>query len=160
MGNLTRRHALTGAATVGLGLPLLAACGGGSGGAADPTPGGSGSTGSTGSTKKSSGGGGRADAFTSTSDIPVGGGTIFADQQVVITQPTQGDFKGFSAICTHQGCTVSSVTDGKINCPCHGSQFSITDGSNVTGPGGTAAGSIAPLAEVQLSVKGSSINLA
>jgi Rieske Fe-S protein len=153
MGNLTRRHAITGAATVALGLPLLAACGGGDSGSSGATPGG-------GSTTSTSGGGGGTDALASTSDIPVGGGTIFSDQQVVITQPTQGDFKGFTAICTHQGCTVSSVTDGVINCPCHGSQFSITDGSNVTGPSGTAAGSIAPLAEVQLAVKGTAINLA
>ena len=66
-------------------------------------------------------------------DVPVGGGTVI-DQSVVVTQPAKGEFKAFSAICTHQGCTVGSVTDGQIVCPCHGSHFSIKDGSPVSGP--------------------------
>ena len=53
---------------------------------------------------------------------------------MVITQPKAGTFKAFSAICTHQGCTVSTVEDGTINCPCHGSRFAIADGSVVDGP--------------------------
>ena len=69
-----------------------------------------------------------------TADVPVGGGVILADAQLVITQPKAGTFKAFSAICTHQGCTVSTVEDGTINCPCHGSQFAIADGSVVDGP--------------------------
>ena len=68
------------------------------------------------------------------SDVPVGGGKIFEDQSVVVTQPTAGTFKAFSAICTHQGCTVSSVSGGTINCPCHGSKFKIADGSVAGGP--------------------------
>jgi Rieske Fe-S protein len=67
-----------------------------------------------------------------TSDIPVGGGKIYGDQQVVVTQPASGSFKAFSAICTHQGCTVANVANGTINCTCHGSQYSIEDGSVVT----------------------------
>jgi Rieske Fe-S protein len=70
----------------------------------------------------------------STKDIPVGGGKVFEDQQLVITQPTKGEFKGFSAICTHQGCTVSQVKGGTINCPCHGSKFEVSDGSVRSGP--------------------------
>ncbi|MEU9099018.1 Rieske (2Fe-2S) protein [Streptomyces sp. NPDC048361] len=69
-----------------------------------------------------------------TSDIPVGGGKVFAEQKVVVTQPQAGTFKGFSAICTHQGCTVSSVSDGTINCPCHGSKYRIADASVARGP--------------------------
>ncbi|MFG3283478.1 Rieske (2Fe-2S) protein [Streptomyces sp. NPDC048111] len=69
-----------------------------------------------------------------TSDIPVGGGKVFADQKVVVTQPQAGTFKGFSAICTHQGCTVSTVADGTIDCPCHGSKYRITDASVAQGP--------------------------
>jgi Rieske Fe-S protein len=63
------------------------------------------------------------------SDIPVGGGKIFPDQLVVVTQPTAGTFKAFSAVCTHQGCTVGQVSGGLIICPCHGSEYSIADGS-------------------------------
>jgi Rieske Fe-S protein len=69
-----------------------------------------------------------------TNDIPVGGGVVFTDKEIVVTQPTQGTFKAFSATCTHQGCTVSKVAGGTINCPCHGSKFAIADGSVVNGP--------------------------
>jgi nitrite reductase/ring-hydroxylating ferredoxin subunit len=68
------------------------------------------------------------------SAVPIGAGTVFADQQIVVTQPTPGDFRGFSAICTHQGCTVSEVSTAAIICPCHGSTFDITDGSVIRGP--------------------------
>jgi Rieske Fe-S protein len=66
-------------------------------------------------------------------DIPVGSGKIFPDVQTVITQPKKGEFKAFSAVCTHQGCVVDAVTT-TINCPCHGSKYSITDGSVVNPP--------------------------
>ena len=66
-------------------------------------------------------------------DIPVGGGKIFPDAQTVITQPEKGEFKAFDSICTHQACPVASVTD-TINCDCHGSKYSITDGSVVNPP--------------------------
>ena len=87
----------------------------------------------------------------STADIPVGGGKILADKKIVLTQPKSGEFHGFSATCTHAGCTVGSVSDGTINCPCHGSKFSITNGSVVNGP------ATAPLAAVSIKVKGSNI---
>jgi nitrite reductase/ring-hydroxylating ferredoxin subunit len=61
-------------------------------------------------------------------DVPVGGGTVFADANVVVTQPTSGSFKGFSTRCTHQGCAVSSVQNGFIICPCHNSRFAVGDG--------------------------------
>jgi Rieske Fe-S protein len=66
-------------------------------------------------------------------DIPVGSGKIFPDAQTVITQPKKGEFEAFSSICTHQGCQVDTVTT-TINCPCHGSKYSITDGSVVNPP--------------------------
>ena len=69
----------------------------------------------------------------STADIPVGGGTIFPQAATVITQPTAGQFKAFSSICTHAGCPVTAVTD-TIACTCHGSRFAIADGSVVSGP--------------------------
>jgi Rieske Fe-S protein len=67
-------------------------------------------------------------------DIPVGGGKVFLDQKVVVTQPAKGVFKAFSAVCTHVGCICNKVANGTIDCPCHGSEFKITDGAVVTGP--------------------------
>jgi Rieske Fe-S protein len=86
-----------------------------------------------------------------TSDVPVGGGKILADKKIVITQPRAGSFEAFTAVCTHQGCTVSSVSGGTINCPCHGSKFGIANGSVVTGPAASA------LAPVSIKVQGTSI---
>lgn len=93
-------------------------------------------------------------ALAATADIPEGGGKVFADQKVVVTQPSAGEFKAFSATCTHQGCAVKSVSDGVINCPCHNSNFSITDGSVQSGPARK------PLPAVQITVSGDSIQLA
>lgn len=89
-----------------------------------------------------------------TSEIPVGGGKIFKEEKVVVTQPTKDDFKAFSAICTHQGCTVGSVADGTINCPCHKSEFRIADGSVAAGP------ATRPLPAEQITVQNGSITLA
>jgi Rieske Fe-S protein len=67
-------------------------------------------------------------------NIPVGGGVVFLDKKVVVTQPAKGVFKAFSAVCTHVGCICNKVANGTIDCPCHGSEFKITDGAVVTGP--------------------------
>ncbi|MFD4291827.1 Rieske (2Fe-2S) protein [Rhodococcus sp. NPDC058532] len=67
-------------------------------------------------------------------DVPVGGGVILAADQVVVTQPEPGVFLAFSAVCTHDGCLVSSIRNGRIVCGCHGSSFSVTDGSVVRNP--------------------------
>jgi nitrite reductase/ring-hydroxylating ferredoxin subunit len=72
-------------------------------------------------------------ATAKTADIPVGSGKIFPDIQAVVTQPKAGEFKAFTSICTHQQCQVADVTD-TINCNCHGSKYSITDGSVVNPP--------------------------
>ena len=90
-------------------------------------------------------------ALASTSDIPVGGGKILTDKKIVITQPQSGTFHAFSAVCTHAGCTVGSVSGGTINCPCHGSRFNITNGSVVNGPAAS------PLPPVSITVQGTSI---
>ena len=90
-------------------------------------------------------------ALASTSDIPVGGGKILTDKKIVITQPQSGAFHAFSAVCTHAGCTVGSVSGGTINCPCHGSRFNITNGSVVNGPAAS------PLPPVSIKVQGTSI---
>ena len=142
-GPTSRRGVIAGVAGLGVGLPLLAACGsdGGSSGA-------SGSSGSGGSSTTSSG------PIATTSEVPVGGGTIFAGEKVVVTQPTSGEFKAFSAVCPHQGCVVSEIKGKDINCPCHGSQFSITDGSVVTGP------ATEPLAPLKATVDGKDISVA
>ncbi|MBL8927306.1 MAG: Rieske (2Fe-2S) protein [Pseudonocardia sp.] len=71
------------------------------------------------------------------SDIPVGGGRVFPDLRVVLTQPARGEFHGFSIVCTHDGCELNAVADGTIDCPCHGSRYAITDGSVVRGPART-----------------------
>jgi Rieske Fe-S protein len=68
------------------------------------------------------------------SDVPVGGGMVYTAAKVVVTQPTKGEYKAFSAVCTHVGCLCNQVADGTIDCPCHGSKFNIKDGSVVTGP--------------------------
>ncbi len=67
-------------------------------------------------------------------DVPVGGGVVVVRRRVVVTQPRAGRFRVFSAICTHQGCTVSQVEDRKIVCPCHGSLYAIRNGEVVRGP--------------------------
>lgn len=69
-----------------------------------------------------------------TKEIPLGGGKIFADQKVVVTQPKKGKYLAFSAVCTHVGCILNKIANGSIDCPCHGSEFRITDGSLITGP--------------------------
>jgi Rieske Fe-S protein len=99
----------------------------------------------------SAGAGGAATA--KTADIPVGGGKIFADIQAVVTQPTAGEFKAFSSICTHQNCPVTEVTD-TINCNCHGSKFALVDGSVVNPP------ATQPLAAKQVTVDGDNLTVA
>jgi Rieske Fe-S protein len=68
-----------------------------------------------------------------TSKVPLGSGVILENADYVVTQPSKGKYKAFSKICTHQGCPVASVDDGVIHCNCHGSEYSIEDGS-VTNP--------------------------
>jgi nitrite reductase/ring-hydroxylating ferredoxin subunit len=145
---LSRRRALTGVVVGGLSLPLLAACGGGE----SPTTGAGGGTGGTGNSTPS----GHV-VLVAAADVPVGGGVVLHDQNVVVTRPDQGTFEGFSATCTHQGCPLADVAGGTINCTCHGSQFAITDGSNVAGPNGEPAGSVAALPKVAVSVKGKNV---
>ena len=72
---------------------------------------------------------------------------------MVVTQPTAGEFKAFSAVCTHMGCIVNQVSNGTIDCPCHGSQYNITTGAVVAGPAPR------PLPAEQIKVSGGSIFL-
>jgi Rieske Fe-S protein len=85
--------------------------------------------------------------------VVVGGGLVYDTAKVVVTQPTAGAYKAFSAICTHQQCIVDNVDGGTINCACHGSKYSITDGSVVRGP------ATMPLAAKTVKVSGDTITL-
>jgi Rieske Fe-S protein len=137
----TRRGVLAGVGLVGLAGAITACGSSGSSmtaAVADPaTSGGTGAMSSAASapaSASSAAGGSAAGALAATSDIPVGGGKIFDTQLTVVTQPTAGEFKAFSAVCTHMGCTVNQIADGRIDCPCHGSEYSITDGAVLAGP--------------------------
>ena len=147
------RRALGGLAAAGAGLPLLAACSNNDPQTASDPSGTSPAAPTTGGTSPSATGGGGGEALAKTSDIKVGGGEVFTDQEVVVTQPKAGEFKCFTAVCSHQGCIVSDVSDGTINCACHGSQYSIEDGSVVTGP------ATFPLAAEPITVSGNEITL-
>jgi Rieske Fe-S protein len=144
-----RRAVVAGTGAVALGAGLLAAgCASstapGSTAAAPPTAG---------AAAAPTAASGSAGGLGSTADIPVGGGKIFADRKVVVTQPTAGTFVGLSAVCTHKGCVVNKVADGTIDCPCHGSKFHL-DGTVANGP------AQAPLPTMPVTVEGTSINLA
>jgi Rieske Fe-S protein len=143
----TRRSMLAGVGLAGL-AGTLAACGA-KGASAAPAGGASSAAGAAGSSSSGSG----SAALATTSEIPVGGGKIFAAQKVVVTQPAAGNFKAFSAICTHMGCTVDQVANGTIDCPCHGSQFSITNGAVKAGPAPS------PLPAKAITVTGDNITL-
>lgn len=88
------------------------------------------------------------EVLATTSDVPVGSGTIVGE--VVVTQPVAGEFRAFSAVCTHTGCLLNKVADGTIDCPCHGSRFSL-DGAVVNGPAEK------PLTPVAVRVQGDSV---
>jgi Rieske Fe-S protein len=140
----TRRTVLLATGATGA-VALVAACGGGGGG--------NGSTSTVSPTGEEATSAPAGQELASTDEIPVGGGKIFKDEEVVVTQPEQGQFKAFSAICTHQRCTVGSVSDGTINCPCHGSKFRIADGAVAHGP------ATRPLPAEQITVEGNSVRL-
>ena len=145
---LTRRAVLAGGCGAACAVALTACAGYGPGGPAPaPAP-----------APKPGGGApapaGGSPALTSVADVPVGGGIVLAAQGVVVTQPTAGTFKAFSATCTHQGCTVNQVAGGTINCPCHGSKFAVADGTPTAGPAKK------PLPPKAVKVQGDSIVLA
>jgi Rieske Fe-S protein len=117
--DLNRRHVLLGAGAVGASA-ALSACGESS------------TTAATSATSSPA----QADSplVLKVSDVPVAGGHVDEAAKVIVTQPEAGQFHAFSSVCTHKGCQVEGVSDGKIRCPCHGSEFSPTDGSVVGGP--------------------------
>jgi Rieske Fe-S protein len=153
---LSRRRVLRVAAVSGAGA-VLVACGGDdtSTDAPDPAAGDGTSTPATSSSAaepsdepEDSGGAG---ALVATADVPVKGGVVLDGKKIVVTQPASGDFKAFTAVCTHQQCNVASVKDNTITCPCHGSTYSALDGSVKGGP---ATG---PLREIPVTVEGDQV---
>ncbi|MEN3303997.1 MAG: hypothetical protein V7603_199 [Micromonosporaceae bacterium] len=138
----SRRTVLAGVGVVGV-VGSLAACG---------TASSSDTGGTTPTAGASSAAGGTAGGLAKTSDIPVGSGKIIGS--VVVTQPAAGTYKAFTTTCTHQGCQVNSISGGVIKCPCHGSQFSIADGSVKAGP------APAPLPSKTVTVKDGEITVA
>lgn len=155
-----RRTVLRGAAAFGLvgaATPLLVACGddgddAGSGtGSSSSEPSASATSTEPSASESSSAPAAGGSELAATSEIPVGGGKVFPDQKIVVTQPTSGQFKGFSAVCTHQSCVVADVGNGTINCGCHGSKFKIADGSVANGPASR------PLAAADITVQGGKI---
>ena len=124
-GCTSRRESLLAAGVVVAGAAGLAACGSGEAvgaAASPPAPAAASAAASV-----------AGDAIAAAS-VPVGGGVILDRLKVVVTQPTAGDFKAFSAVCPHQGCTVNAVEGGQITCPCHGSAFDIATGAVTKGP--------------------------
>lgn len=89
--------------------------------------------------------------LTTTDQVPVGGGIVLTDQQVVVTQPTEGDFQAYTAVCTHQQLPVTSVDEGVIKCANHGSEYDAATGEVTQGPAPSA------LARVEITVDGDKI---
>lgn len=145
----TRRGVLAGVGIAGLAGAVSACSSGGSGSSSAGTGTNAGAPAAGGASSAAAGG----SALASTSEIPVGSGKIFTSDKVVVTQPSAGEYKGFSAICTHMQCTVDQISNGMIDCPCHGSRFSIKDGSVVAGPAPS------PLPAQNIKLSGTSIFL-
>ncbi|BCM71608.1 MULTISPECIES: Rieske (2Fe-2S) protein [Streptomyces] len=148
-----RRTVVAAVGAAGL-AAALTACGSGDDSSDTVDTGSGNGTGSAAGGATQDGGGAGGAALARTADIPEGGGKIFKDQGVVVTQPTAGTYKAFSSKCTHQGCAVGSVAKGVIVCPCHNSEFSVTDGSVKKGPATQA------LAAAKITVSGDEIRLA
>jgi Rieske Fe-S protein len=140
-------------AVTAAGAALLVAGGGDdtSAGVETPTAGGGGSSPAGDATEGGGSTGDPGGSLVATADVPVGGGVVLEEQKVVVTQPAAGEFKAFTAVCTHQSCTVSSVKEDRISCPCHGSSFSGTDGSVLNGP------ATRPLREIAVAVEGDQV---
>jgi Rieske Fe-S protein len=150
-GETTRRAALAGAGLAG--AALLAGCSSASSSSSTASGMPSSAPAAAGSSGAAAAGSGGGTALGSASEIAVGGGKVFTDAKVVVTQPSAGEYKAFSAVCTHQGCIVDQVANGTIDCPCHGSQFSIKDGSVVAGPAPS------PLPAAAVTVSGGQVKL-
>ena len=130
----SRRAVMGGLVGLGVGVPLIAACG-------------SDDEGGDGGTSTASGTVGKA------SDVPVGGAKIFAAEKVLVSQPSQGEFKAFSTICTHRQCAITELKGEEIECTCHHSRFNVADGSVAKGPANK------PLTELKVTVSGENLSV-
>ena len=92
---------------------------------------------------------GSGTALTTLDKVPTGGGLVVGS--VVLTRDAQGDVRGYSATCTHQGCKVDTISNGRISCPCHGSAFDAKTGAVVQGP------ATRPLTPVPVEVRDGSV---
>jgi Rieske Fe-S protein len=146
------------------GASVLAACGGGEsgGGGGGGSGGGGGGGGAGGGNAKSSGekAGGSAEkqapggqAIASTSEVAPDSAVKFKDSgnPAVLVHLESGDFVAYSAVCTHQGCTVA-FNNGQLACPCHGSVFDPANGAAVV-----AGPAPRPLPEIPVEVRGGEV---
>jgi nitrite reductase/ring-hydroxylating ferredoxin subunit len=115
----------------------------------------SGGGGSDGGSQKSSGGdaGAGGTAIVSESEVAPGSAFKFKDSgnPAVLVHLDSGDFVAYSAVCTHQGCTVA-YQGGELACPCHGSVFDPANGAAVV-----AGPASRPLPEIPVKVEGGEI---
>jgi nitrite reductase/ring-hydroxylating ferredoxin subunit len=83
-------------------------------------------------------------AVAKTTDIPIGSGKKFDVEGVpiLITQPRAGEFRGFSAVCTHAGFVMTNMANSEIKCDNHGAVYSADDGSVLSGPAPRALGKV------------------
>ena len=128
---LARRTVLATGGALGAAV-ALAACGGSGEGEAAST-----AAPETSAAPESSGAAPAGEVLGPLDQVAVGSGVVYDGPKVVVTQPVEGDIRGFTAVCPHQGCLVSEVTNNEILCPCHGSLFSAEDGAVITGPATT-----------------------
>jgi nitrite reductase/ring-hydroxylating ferredoxin subunit len=136
VGGTSRRAVVGGLVGLGVGVPLVAACG-------SENDGGDGSGGSSAA----------PGTIGKTSEIPVGGAKLYPAEKVMVSQPSEGHFRAFSTVCTHQRCNITQLEGQEIECGCHHSRFRVADGSVAKGP------ATQPLSELKVTVSGKNLSV-
>lgn len=67
-------------------------------------------------------------------EVPVGGAKLYRERKLIVSCPAAGEYKAFSAQCTHAGCVLDKIVEGEGTCPCHGSRFDVATGKVLRGP--------------------------